>query len=181
MGKDFAQMSFFEGEVVTLTPPAQEVILLPLPSEVWSKESLVSLGYSVDQAKVLCAGFVLIRMHPGINSISHTFTNPHNRWSVAERYNSFAQMERAFKQELERSNRIATNLAGDIFIGMGNRNKLYAAGFDFYRLETDTGGHGQNRIKQGRHNWSNYTKADTATKIVAAWKQLMTEPKALEG
>ncbi len=180
MGKDFVQMSFFD---LVVEPEAEKVSEVAAPdyrqmlAGPWKGQK-----YSVDQAKVLEAGFTLVNYRKETKEIFKTCLNPAHGWYLHRLSQTFAEAERTLKKEFEDPMSILTNETGQIPMSGGqNSKRLYAEGFDFYRLETDAGGHNHNRIKQGSKNWSIYIKADTAKKIIAGWNQLMTEPKALEG
>ena len=139
---------------------------------------LMKWSWSRDEAKLLAAGFRLVRLDREMKRIDTSCHNPRLYWTPDTIRETFAAAERDLKQAVEGpENFIAVSMNG----GAGRCAKLDSAGFTFYRVEGLTGHHEQCRIKVGP-NWSTWKKFDTPAECQAAWNELMdNDPKALEG
>lgn len=139
-------------------------------------------GYSRDQAKVLRAGFQLVKYTRESKQIEFTGTDPLDGWSLLDGFPTYAAVERKLKEMLDQSEYVATGDDGTIGGSTNMSGKLRKAGFDFYRVYGLREYENDFRIKQASKNWATFKKCDSAEQLQAAWDDLMeTDMKALKG
>lgn len=136
--------------------------------------------FSRDEKKLLRAGYALIRYDRDNKTLQQTWDDHRRGWAPPVLFNTFAAAERSLKETLALDCFIEVTLDGDV-----NRHshpsskKLFAAGFDFYRMETWN--EGTYRIKSASKNWGTWKKYDTPEECEAGWGELMKDEKALKG
>lgn len=145
-------------------------------------KTLINTGYSRDEAKVLAAGYMLVRYTREEKLIEVSAAIATDGWKEFEPFLTYAAAERKLKEMID-SGRINTGHDGKIIMTGWNRpGGLINDGFEFYRC------YGMNAydqgccIKQGSKNWSNWGKYADQAELITAWDGLMNDDlKALEG
>lgn len=142
-------------------------------------QDMMKWSWSRDEAKLLAAGFRLVRLDREMKRIDVSCHNPRLYWTADTVRETFAAAERDLKRAIEGPEQfVEVSMDGQT---QDRGHKLKAAGFTFYRVECLTGHHEQCRIKIGP-NWSTWKKFDTPAECQAAWDDLMdNDPMALEG
>lgn len=142
-------------------------------------------GFSVDESKILAAGFVLVRYTQEDKTID--IADPEewkSGWVPHEDspFKTYAAAERAMSDMLKHPQCICVSSdCGEASSGGRTREKLSKAGFDFYRVEGTIPGHGTPRIKAWSKNWGTWNKYVSGAEVEAAWAELMKDDKALVG
>jgi hypothetical protein len=138
--------------------------------------------YSLCEGKVLDADFILVRYNRENKTVQRSYDNPAAGWAPAIQFNTYAAAERTLKEMLAIDNVVETSLDGKINMSTSAK-KLWAAGFDFFRMRGDTPGSPEApRIVQGRSNWSTWRKFETIEQMLQEWNQVvMADNKALKG
>jgi len=162
-------------------------------------DALLAKGFSRDEAKILMAGFDLVRYDRDEKTVwlaetEYTIEDGKGNWQRdPERdgtrwyktgkspYPTFAAAERAVKEILNDGASIEVGTDGHV-VHCGNKD-LRDDGFEFYRSEGIIPGHGQvPRIKSFSKGWGTVHKFTTPAECRAAWDTLMlTDNKALHG
>lgn len=160
--------------------------LLPQASALSPRiEALGRKGFSLDEAKILAAGFNLVRYvreEKRIDSALPDGPEP-DTWLKGLPDKTFAAAEKRLAAILEAPREIfvSEGCVSTAYKGNKSWGKLTLAGFDFYRKEGVTPGHGTPRIKCYSRNWGTWEKFETPAQVEAAWEELMKNEKALEG
>lgn len=153
---------------------------IPLPAAV--KPSLRDLrnraGFSRDEAKVLRAGFRLVKYVREEKKILCSCLDPMLGWFLHGISKTYAEAERRLADHLK-NGLIQTNEDGLICTNQHGK-VLEAAGFGLYRKEGDLPGYGTPRIKK-TPGWCTWRKYESAKEVKAAWEELMQDEKALHG
>lgn len=137
--------------------------------------------FSRDEAKLIAAGFVLVKYDREAKSIQQTYIEGGKGWAPSITFSTYAAAERTLKEALKQENVVEVTLDGHANYSSCGR-KLFTAGFDFYRTEGIIPGHGDiPRIKQGSKNWGTWGKYEQPFELKNAWDELMKDPKALHG
>lgn len=140
-------------------------------------------GFYSDEAKILCAGFSLVRYAREEKRIYQVLTDGPITycWLKGLPFATYAAAEKTLAQLLLTNPLcIQVSESGQV-TGYKNINKLGAAGFDLYRSEGIIPGHGTPRIKCFSKNWGNWNKYASGEEVKAAWDELMKDKKALQG
>ena len=141
-------------------------------------------GFSRDQAKLLLAGFTLVRYGRTEKVIylavpdegkSHWFKH------VGSPFATYTAAEKELKDLLSMLGYIEVTSDGLVLVTGRKHSELSAAGFDLYRSEGIVQGHGTPRIKCFSKNWGTWQKYETGEEVQAAWDELMKNEKALQG
>jgi hypothetical protein len=158
--------------------------------EVSANQKLIDLyrcgGLFPDEAKILVAGFTLlryIREDKSISSITPEIPPRRDIWSqvVSAQFATYSQAERNLAASLKDPQTVQVSPTTGEIVNGGDRNKLILAGFDFYRTEGIIQGHGTPRIKCASKGWGTWQKYETAGEVKAAWEELMKDEKVLNG
>lgn len=139
--------------------------------------------FTPDERKLLAACYVLVKYDREQKTIQQTYIPPKKGWAPSVAFQTYAAAERTLKEALAAENVVEVGLDGKVNMSSCSRNRLLAAGFDFYRSEGVTPGHGHDvpRIKQGSKNWGTWEKYETPEELQVAWDELMKDGKALQG
>lgn len=135
--------------------------------------------FSRDENKLLDVGYILVRYDRDLKTIQRSHDNSAG-WAPALPFATYAAAERTLKEMLQMDNVVEVSLEGKVNLTTC-RNKLLAAGFDFYRSEGDPGNGIVPRIKQGSTNWSTWGRYEHRYELKNAWDLLMEDEKALVG
>jgi len=140
-----------------------------------------------NQRKILAAGFTLVRMNRLAKIVE--FVEPAGPISAWQKhphapFATYAQTERTVELMCQDPKCIHVTEDNNVIGGQWSGkswSKLYAAGFEFYRM-TGTYAEQSPRITYGSKYWSTWKKFTTAAECTEAWEQLMTtDPLALKG
>lgn len=162
------------------TWPSADVSTQPEKAETgW--RNIMTFGFSRDQAKVLAAGFMLVRYTREEKLVEVSAPLMEEGWKQFEPFPTYAAAERKLKEMIE-SGRVNTDNTGKIIMTGWNQPGVRKEGFEFYRCYGLYEYHTSCCIKQGSTNWSNWGKYKDREELKEAWDKLMNEdPKALEG
>jgi hypothetical protein len=160
-------------------PPLE--IIEKQPDLIESTDLTIGL-YTRDELKLLHFGFILARYDREKKTVQRTRDIYQQGWAPAVPFNTFAAAEKTLKEMLKMDAVIEVTLEGKVNLTTC-RNKLFAAGFDFYRTEGIIPGHGHDvpRIKQGSKAWGTWRKYEDPDQLKSAWDELMNDEKALQG
>jgi len=164
---------------------AAEQTLAPEPQSALSGvDGFRSQGFTLDEAKLLHAGFSLVRFNREKKTVEYAgmFSGPEWNLTAGSPYATYTQAERelqSFFAGMKQWNPVKVSLQGNAYCG--NNAELAKAGFVFYRQEGVMPGHGTPRIKSSDKNWGTWRKYETGAEVLAAWAELMKDEKALEG
>jgi DNA polymerase-3 subunit beta len=164
---------------VTVASPPERVVDNQSPSI----SGYIQQGFSRDEAKLLLAGFILVRYHRPEKAIWTAFPlNGKATWChhVRSPFETYSLAERQLKEALSQPGYIEVSMTGEVHAGQKHR-ELFAAGFDLYRSEGIISGHGTPRIKCASKNWGSWQKYDSGEEAQTAWDELMKSDKALKG
>jgi hypothetical protein len=171
----------------------------PEPTPANPVNSLMEKGFSRDEAKILLAGFDLLRYDKEVKTVwvaesQITWDSNEKGWAVDPEkeeprwyktgkspYKTFAEAERAVKTIIDDAATIEVNKLGIVDNGAGRKLLKESEGFEFYRSEGIIPGHGTPRIKNMGTNWGNWKKFETGEECQKAWDELMLTDKALQG
>lgn len=150
--------------------------------DLWGVTDEVSDYFRRDEAKLLDAGFRLVRYRRYDKTIELSEADPCNGWLLLDPFPTYAAAERKLKEFKDKGN-IETGTDGKIIMsGWNQPGGLLKAGFEFYRCYGFHDYDSSFCIKQGSKNWSNWGKYSSREELKKAWDTLMNEdPKALEG
>lgn len=166
-----------------MTPTPRLEIIEPSAPSGPSIKDLMKKGasrFTRDEAKILAAGFHLVKYNRAEKSVHKICTNPMLGWYLFGISKTYAEAERRVKELLV--NPLCIEVSGDgTATGHVSNHRLSAAGFQFYRSEGIIRGHGTPRIKIGP-NWTTLEKFGTDKQCKKAWDVLMEgDLKALQG
>jgi hypothetical protein len=160
--------------------PPREVPIPPTPLEDVTVDELVEAGYSLNGAKILLAGFRLVIYHREEKTIQVSCPDPFVEREELSAFPTYAAAERALKELLQDPLLIQIDNGHKGSVLSGDK-KLRDAGFESYRVEGITPGHGRPRIKSFSTGWGNWKKFETPEECKAAWTELLsTDLKALD-
>jgi hypothetical protein len=155
------------------------------PAKALTFQELMQWGYSRNEAKIIAAGFQLVKYSRDERVVSITAVDPRGGWLSSPPASTFAAAERDLATVLERPGliEVAGNKKGGV-VGHKCMHALRAVGFEFYRAERVMGpnnsGEVISKIKFGS-SWRTWKKFDTPNEYEHAWNTLMTtHPFALE-
>ena len=153
----------FKDEPDKLITPASELTF----------ENLMTWGFNRNEAKILTAGFSLVKYDREAKQLSISAEDPRAGWMTLPARETFSAAERDLEKMIEDGLiNVAGNIKGTV-AGHKCTHKLRAAGFEFYR-------NGGDRIKFG-DSWKTWKKFDDSMDCSAAFETLLTSnPKALE-
>lgn len=134
---------------------------------------LMLWGYNHNEAKILAAGFSLVKYDREAKQLFISAEDPRGGWLLLPERETFAAAERDLEQMIaDGSINVAGNHKGTV-AGHKCMHRLRAAGFEFYR-------NGGDRIKYG-DSWKTWKRFDDSIDCLTAWEELLsTDPKALE-
>jgi len=143
---------------------------------------LVKKGFTRDEAKVLVAGFSLVKYFREEKKVIASCKDPLLGWYLVGIKTTYAAAERELKDRLQDAMTVESCVEGKIVMNTSAK-KLYAAGFDFFRMRGVDLQYGESpKIVQGRSNWSTWGKYETVPAMVKEWfGVVMPDPKALQG
>jgi hypothetical protein len=147
---------------------------LPAPTTIQlTFNELMGWGYKRNEAKILAAGFQLVKYERDEKQLSVTAVDPRAGWLHLPARETWAAAERDLETMITDG---MINVVGNGKAGVPGHKcmkALRAVGFEFYRNAGD-------RIKHG-DSWKTWKKFDDSMDCSAAWETLLsTNPKALE-
>lgn len=146
-------------------------------------DNLPLTAMSRDEIKVFAAGYSLVKYLREKKIVRVSAEEPENGWIELGPFATYSQAERKVK-ELRGKGYVECNEIGTISMSGGDYpglKSLRALGFEFYRVEGITPGHGTPRIKIASKNWGTFVKYTTREEVKKAWEELLQDPKSLEG
>lgn len=179
--KPLEQLPLFDLEALTTIPVFDNRNGETSPSRI---DILQEKGFSHDEAKILAAGFILVRYNREEKRVDlATPKGPvPDSWLKGLPEKTYAAAERSLGYLLDAPSYIQVDENGYAERSSHKSiKKLVDAGFEFYRQEGVMKGHGTPRIKIASKNWGTWRKFESGAEVVDAWTELMKNEKALQG